>query len=130
MNRSMRAGKNNLPTLSGKVEESEEPSLDARSGKSISPHPCPLPLGKLEKQKALAQIVARPGKSIAKQSEDRVGEKYLPVDGRVRKLHAVRDQQPPSLKREQASFEGAMRWMVIQCAQEEAAEVEQLEQIM
>jgi hypothetical protein len=34
--------------------------------------------------------MARPGKSIAKQSEGRAGEKYLPVDGRVRKLRAVK----------------------------------------
>jgi len=30
--------------------------------------------------------MALPGKSIAKQSEDRVSEKYLPVGGRVRSL--------------------------------------------
>jgi len=29
-------------------------------------------------------LMARPGKSIAKQSEGRAGEKYLPVVGRVR----------------------------------------------
>ncbi|HEV8620125.1 MAG TPA: hypothetical protein VGQ79_03785, partial [Nitrospiraceae bacterium] len=33
--------------------------------------------------------MARPGKSIAKQSEGRAGEKYLPVGGRVRTLRAV-----------------------------------------
>jgi hypothetical protein len=33
--------------------------------------------------------MARPGKSIAKQSEGRAGEKYLPVGGRVRMLRAV-----------------------------------------
>jgi hypothetical protein len=36
-------------------------------------------------------LLARPGKSIAKQSEDRAGEKYLPVGGRVRKSRAVGD---------------------------------------
>jgi hypothetical protein len=40
-------------------------------------------------------LMARHGKSIAKQSEGGVGEKYLPVGGRVRKLHAVGDQSSP-----------------------------------
>ena len=42
-------------------------------------------------------LMARPGKSIAKQSEGRAGEKYLPVGGRVRKSRAVGDQSghPP-----------------------------------
>jgi hypothetical protein len=40
-------------------------------------------------------LMARPGKSIAKQSEGRAGEKYLPVGGRVRKLRAVEDQSAP-----------------------------------
>ena len=35
---------------------------------------------------------ARLGKSIAKQSEGRAGEKYLPVGERVRKLRAIEDQ--------------------------------------
>ncbi len=35
--------------------------------------------------------MARPGKSIAKQSEGRAGEKHLPVGGRVRKFRAVGD---------------------------------------
>ena len=39
--------------------------------------------------------MARPGKSIAKQSEGRAGEKYLPVGGRVRKLRVVEDQSAP-----------------------------------
>jgi hypothetical protein len=34
-------------------------------------------------------LMARPGKSIAKQSEGRAGEKNLPVGGRVRKSRAV-----------------------------------------
>ena len=34
-------------------------------------------------------LMARPGKSIVKQSEGRAGEKYLPVGGWVRKLRAV-----------------------------------------
>jgi hypothetical protein len=40
-------------------------------------------------------LLARPGKSIAKQSEGRAGEKCLPVGGRVRKLHVVIDQIAP-----------------------------------
>jgi hypothetical protein len=40
-------------------------------------------------------LLARPGKSIAKQSEGRVGEKYLPVGGQVRKPRAVGDQSAP-----------------------------------
>ena len=40
----------------------------------------------------LLGIMARPGKSIAKQSEGRAGEKYLPVGGRAKKLRAVEDQ--------------------------------------
>jgi hypothetical protein len=36
-------------------------------------------------------LMARLGKSIAKQSEGRAGEKNLPVGGRVRKLRAVGD---------------------------------------
>ena len=35
----------------------------------------------LRSQKALAGLMARLGKSIAKQSEGRVGKKYLPVGG-------------------------------------------------
>ena len=51
---------------------------------------------KWENRKALAPgLMARPGKSIAKQSEGRAGEKYLPVGGRVRKLRAVGDQSAP-----------------------------------
>jgi hypothetical protein len=38
---------------------------------------------------------ARPGTSIAKQSEGRAGEKYLPVGGWVKKLRAVEDQSAP-----------------------------------
>jgi len=39
--------------------------------------------------------MARHGKSIAKQSEGRAGEKYLPVGGWVRKLREVEDQSAP-----------------------------------
>ena len=39
--------------------------------------------------------MARPGNSIAKQSEGWVGEKYLPVGGWVRKPRAVEDQSAP-----------------------------------
>jgi hypothetical protein len=45
-------------------------------------------------------LMARPGRSIAKQSEGRAGEKCLPVGGRVRKVRAVGDQSsPPSRKK-------------------------------
>ena len=37
-------------------------------------------------------LMARPGKSIAKQSAGRVAGKYLPVGGRVKRSCAVRDQ--------------------------------------
>ena len=40
-------------------------------------------------------LMARRGKSIAKQSEGRAGEKYLPVGARVRKPRAVEDQSAP-----------------------------------
>ena len=40
--------------------------------------------------------MARPGKSIAKPSEGRAGEKYLPVGGRVRTLRTVGDSSGPS----------------------------------
>jgi hypothetical protein len=40
-------------------------------------------------------LLARPGKSIAKQSEGRVGEKYLPVGGRLKTLRAVEDHSAP-----------------------------------
>ena len=39
--------------------------------------------------------MACPGNSIAKQSEGRAGEKYLPLGGRVRKPRAVEDQSAP-----------------------------------
>ncbi len=47
-------------------------------------------------------LLARPGKSIAKQSEGRAGGEYLPVGGRVRRLRAVEDQSAP-IPKEQAS---------------------------
>ena len=40
-------------------------------------------------------LMARPGKSIVKQSEGRAGEKCLPVGGRVRKSRAVGDESSP-----------------------------------
>ena len=40
-------------------------------------------------------LMARHGKSIAKQSEGRAGEKCLPVGGLVKKLRAVGDQSSP-----------------------------------
>ena len=39
--------------------------------------------------------MARHGKSIAKQSEGRAGEKCLPVGGLVKKLRAAGDQSSP-----------------------------------
>ena len=42
-------------------------------------------------RRASPGLVARHGKTIAKQSEGRAGEKYLPVGGRVKKLRAVGD---------------------------------------
>jgi hypothetical protein len=49
--------------------------------------------------------MARPGKSIAKQSEGRAGEKCLPVGGRVRKLRAVGDQTGHPLERRRSELE-------------------------
>jgi hypothetical protein len=51
-------------------------------------------------------LMARPGRSIAKQSEGGAGEKYLPVGGRVRRLRAVEDQSAPIPERGRASLEG------------------------
>jgi hypothetical protein len=46
-----------------------------------------------ERQKRIGRpspgLVARPGRSIAKQSEGRAGEKYLPVGGQARKLRVM-----------------------------------------
>jgi hypothetical protein len=49
--------------------------------------------------------MARPGKSIAKQSEGRAGEKYLPVGGRVRKLRAVGAQTGRPLVKSRSTLE-------------------------
>ena len=45
--------------------------------------------------KVFARVNGTAGKSIAKQSEGRAGEKYLPVGGRVRKSRAVEDHSAP-----------------------------------
>jgi hypothetical protein len=68
--------------------------------------------------------MARLGKSIAKQSEGRAGEKYLPVGGQVRKLCAVKDGLPaPSEKlknrigvarRPQSEAPHALAWLGIE----------------
>jgi hypothetical protein len=68
--------------------------------------------------------MARLGKSIAKQSEGRAGEKYLPVGGQVRKLCAVKDGLPaPSEKlknrigvarRPQSRSSSALAWLGIE----------------
>ena len=39
--------------------------------------------------------MAHPGKSIAKHSEGRAGEKYLPVGRQVKKPRTVEDQSTP-----------------------------------
>jgi hypothetical protein len=61
------------------------------------------------------RLMERPGKSIAKQPEGWVGEKYLPVDGRVRKLRAVEDQSAP-IPRERTSKLGGNMY-IVRCAQ-------------
>ena len=55
-------------------------------------------------------LMARLGKSIAKQSEGRVGEKCLPVGGRVKKLRAVEDQSA-SIPKETTSALGRNMWI-------------------
>jgi len=55
------------------------------------------------------RLLARPGKSIAKQSEGRAGEKYLPVGGRVKKSRAVEGQSAP-IPEERTSKLGGMGW--------------------
>ena len=52
--------------------------------------------------------MARPGKSIAKQSEGRAGEKYLPVGGRVRRTRAVEDQSAPIPKERSSKLGGSI----------------------
>ena len=52
-------------------------------------------------------LMARPGRSIAKQSEGGAGEKYLPVGGRVRKLRAVEDQSAPIPEERTSELEGS-----------------------
>jgi len=47
--------------------------------------------GRRENRRPSLGLMARPGKSIVKQSEGGTGEKYLPVGGRVKKLRAVKD---------------------------------------
>ena len=51
--------------------------------------------------------MARPGRSIAKQSEGGAGEKCLPMGERVRTLRAVEDESAPIPERERASLDGA-----------------------
>ena len=54
-------------------------------------------------------LMARPGKSIAKQSEGRAGEEYLPVGGRVKKLRAVEDQSAPIPEKTTSELGGSGR---------------------
>jgi hypothetical protein len=60
--------------------------------------------------------MARLGKSIAKQSEGRAGEKYLPVGGRVRKLCAVEDQSAPIPEEIASELVETIVFMVARCA--------------
>jgi len=60
-------------------------------------------------------LMARPGKSIAKQSEGRAGEKYLPVGGRVRKLRAGEDQSAPISEAITSELGGNI--YIVRCAQ-------------
>jgi hypothetical protein len=58
-------------------------------------------------------LMARPGKSIAQQSEGRAGEKYMPVGGRVKKLRAVEDQSD-SIPKERTSKLGKINlWSLL-----------------
>src|SRR4029078_10066513 len=58
--------------------------------------PWPLPPGEVGKfGRPSHGLMARPGKSIAKQSEGRAGDMCLPVGGRVRKSRAVEDLSAP-----------------------------------
>jgi len=43
------------------------------------------------------ELMALQAQSIVRQSDGRAGEKYLPVDGLVRKLRAVETMPAPSL---------------------------------
>ncbi len=60
-------------------------------------------------------LMARHGKSIAKQSEGRAGEKYLPVGGRVRRLRAVEDQSAAIPKEISSKLGGSI--YIVRCAQ-------------
>ena len=60
-------------------------------------------------------LMARSGKSIAKQSEGRAGERYLPVDGRVRRLRAVEDQSAPIPEEKVSKLGGSI--CIVRCAQ-------------
>ena len=66
--------------------------FDARS----KGQPWPLPYREMKRiGRPSLGLMTRPGRSIAKQSEGRAGEKCLPVGGRVKKLRAVEDQSAP-----------------------------------
>ena len=56
-------------------------------------------------------LLARPGKSIAKQSEGRAGEKYLPVGGRVRKSRVMEDQSAPIPEERTSELGGNMDYV-------------------
>ncbi len=88
---------NQPPSLEREQASLEGPciSFDPRSKEQ----PWPLPLTGHEKDWTPSPgLMARLGKSIAKQSEGWVGEKYLPVGGRVRSCTQWKINQPPSLR--------------------------------
>jgi hypothetical protein len=108
----MRAGKDSLAApLESEVGENEKDGMGgllasfARATRTL--------------RRCSLGLMARLGKSIAKQSEGWVGEKYLPVGERVRKLRAVGGQADhPLVKKMQASLEGSFRETTIaRCAQ-------------
>ena len=62
--------------------------VDGRSMRAVKDS-LAVPLrAKWENRKPSPGLIARLGKSIAKQSEGRAGEKYLPMGGRMRMLRA------------------------------------------
>ena len=67
--------------------------------------------GGIENRKALARLMARHGKSIAKQSEGRAGKNICQWVGRVITLRAVRDRSRPSFEEryEQALMDHYMK---------------------
>ena len=78
--------------------------LCSRNARSEGQSGCS-PQGKLENfGRPSPGILPRHGKVIAKQSEGRADEKYLPVGGQVRRTRAVENQSAPIPERQRASF--------------------------